>query len=334
MVGARNLSHSNNLSNVTIDALGGNDSIENSGSGVKIFGGANNDTITSGHIIYSEVVGPFDDGVTVYSTGGTDNFLDGGAGDDYIDNHEKYVWDEAKQKYTLSSAPNNSTLLGGAGDDTISNYGTFVAISGGAGKDRINNRAANVTIDGNGDNDSIENTGINFFVNGGGEDFISDYEASDKIRLGSSTLENISVEGSDVVFNFSSGKIIVADGRDKKITYVNSSGKTITNIYTENRTFDASKTSMTLGADFTGPLQPSDYPSTVKLINANGFETPLNIVGNAQANTIIGGDGNDVFVHEGGKDFIAAYTPGRDKIKLICETITGYRRNIQVLLPV
>ncbi len=60
---------------------------------------------------------------------------------------------------------------------------------------------------------------------------------------------------------------------------------------------------------------PVTTDAAVKVVNASARTTAVKITGNASANTIISGKGNDLFVYSGGKDVITDYAVG-DKISL------------------
>lgn len=93
----------NSGQNVTINALGGNDSIFNTGSEVSIDGGDGNDRISV--------------------NGGEKSIIEGGKANDTIENDNV----------------NNILISGGEGDDNIRNTGASVSIDGGEGNDDIVN---------------------------------------------------------------------------------------------------------------------------------------------------------------------------------------------------
>lgn len=111
---------SNINSNLTIQALGADDTINNSGSSVTVSGGTDNDFITN-----------FSDA--------TKSLLLGQAGND-----------------TLSNDADNVTISGGPGQDSIQNTGSAVSINGGSENNSIAlNSGDSVTINAESGNDTV-----------------------------------------------------------------------------------------------------------------------------------------------------------------------------------
>lgn len=128
----------------------------------------------------------------------------------------------------------------------------------------------------------------------------------------------------------SNGSITVQNVKDKKITIIDGSGNTSTEIYGKFN-YNNDKSAITLASTFTGSLKADDYATTVKTINGAGVAKAVNIVGNDQNNTIIGGStaetiygdaGADSLNGGEGNDVIADFTSGQDTIKLVNGTIT------------
>ena len=98
-------------------------------------------------------------------------------------------------------------------------------------------------------------------------------------------------------------------------------------------TYNLLGTAVTVSADYGDELTPSDYKSTVKIIDASNRTKAIKITGNSKANSIVGGTkadtldggkgndtltggaGNDIFIYTAGKDVITDYATG-DKISL------------------
>jgi len=77
------------------------------------------------------------------------------------------------------------------------------------------------TIDGGTGNDKIwggEGADIFTYKNGDGKDIIADYDEEDKIKIASGTLNDISVNGNDLILTVGKGNITVKGGKDKAIT--------------------------------------------------------------------------------------------------------------------
>ncbi|MBR6713529.1 MAG: alpha/beta hydrolase [Selenomonadaceae bacterium] len=127
----------NHGTNVTINALGGNDTIMNYGaSNVTINGDADNDIIFNVARVNSE---------TGEVTESPDNVLiNGGRGNDYI-----------------AAEGSNVTITGGAGKDSIAADGDFASINGGAGNDSIEINGDNASIDAGAGSNQIKVSGKN-----------------------------------------------------------------------------------------------------------------------------------------------------------------------------
>ncbi len=195
--------YQNTVSGATIYGNAGNDSLGNSAAdSVTMSGGAGNDTITN-----------------KWNSGGNHVSMSGDAGNDYI--YDDYGW--------------YNTLNGGADNDILITYrGKYNWIFGGAGNDKLFGEAGNDTLAGGAGNDTLEGgAGNDVFVygNGEGKDVIADYAAGDKIKITSGTISKTTYSGSDVVFTVGSGSVTVKDGKGKKITIVDASGKSTTQTY-------------------------------------------------------------------------------------------------------
>ncbi|MBR4152623.1 MAG: calcium-binding protein [Selenomonadaceae bacterium] len=155
---------SNSISGATINALGGDDTINNNGEKVSILSGAGDDSI------YNDYYGK---SVTI----------DAGDGADTINNHAS-----------------NVSINSGAGNDYIDNSYDDVTINSGDGDDTISNHSSNVTIDAGAGIDFIENDGDNvLFKYAGGNDIIQGFNASSTLQIMSGTIKNCSWSGIDAI---------------------------------------------------------------------------------------------------------------------------------------
>ena len=159
-----------------IDALGGNDTINNIGNRASINGNTGDDIIKN-----------TGDNVT----------LEGGEGNDDISN------DGGK----------NVVISAGAGDDYVDNKGATVTIDAGEGFDWIYNSANNVTINAGAGNDEITNSGGRVSINGGeGNDLIQISGERDSVNVGEGN-DTIIINDEDImnltVENFGVGDVIV-----------------------------------------------------------------------------------------------------------------------------
>lgn len=178
--------HYNSKANVTINALGGDDSIYNYSvaSGVSINAGAGADRVVN-----------FADKVTMI----------GGAGNDTIRNVTTGYPDG--KNYTVNADIADSVLIdGGTGNDSIWNAGDAVSINGGDGSDTIENNGELVTITGGAGNDSIRTLNSNTSINGGeGDDTVANVYTASNITLNGGT-------GNDSIGHFGGGPATIIGG--------------------------------------------------------------------------------------------------------------------------
>ena len=193
-----------NGKNITMVGGDGKDTLETYKGPVTMVGGKGNDSII------------FRDGSE--GTAIKKSSLDGGDGNDYIWNGNRYV--------------KNITINGGAGNDSIENfngaalingsaghdyiqigpYASLSAVNGGTGNDSIYNMGSNVTLNGGAGNDSVVNNfGNKITISGGaGNDTIynnyNDYYGKfydDSLGYGSNVVFNYTAgDGDDTVFNY------------------------------------------------------------------------------------------------------------------------------------
>ncbi len=199
------LNNSGNNKNL-IEGGEGDDYILNSaGTNSTFLGGTGNDTIGNGTGAYEEgasvgapvaapngklVVGG--DGHDVLENGGGSNVtLDGGIGDDVINN--KNAWYRTQKVFSAD----NVSINGGDGADHITDSGTDSTISGGTGDDQISLTAehSDTTIQ---------------YKNGDGNDTVYGFLSSDKLEITGGTSNTVTV-GNDLVVNVGSGSITFKD---------------------------------------------------------------------------------------------------------------------------
>ena len=181
-------SYSNEVDDLMISALDGNDTLENFADFVTLSGDAGNDYL--------------------YNSG-MESSLSGGAGNDTIEN---FVED--------------ATLDGGAGADYLYNEGEFTLIKGGAGKDTIEHFGSG-TISGGTDNDLIYNYGyqnVIQYANGDGKDTVFGFSEYDTLEITTGAIKSHSVKDMDVTLSVGSGSITLKDAAGKNIHYVDASG--------------------------------------------------------------------------------------------------------------
>jgi len=154
---------------------------------------------------------------TIRTFGASNISILGGAGKDYISNESESTnatINGGAGDDIIENSSSNATLEGGNDNDTINNNNSeYVKISGGNGNDVISNNSNDVTIAGGAGNDSIHNEGNNVIISGG---------------TGDDTIES---SGTNVRFQYSGGNDVI-DGFDTTSTLQLSTGS-ITSAYSD-----------------------------------------------------------------------------------------------------
>ena len=214
----------NTAQSVTVNGYCGNDSISNSGASVSIYGGIGNDTIINS---------------------GSNVTINGGIGADYITNDGDNVSISlAAGDDTIENTGANVLIYGGSGKNKIVNNGGASTIIGGSGNEEITGGSqadslvgnlGNDTLFGGAGNDTLTGgSGRDLFIFESGNDTITDYESNDKIQISSGTISETSFNGNDVILKIGNGSLTVQNGKGKKIKFIDSSGNTTTQTYTES----------------------------------------------------------------------------------------------------
>ena len=154
---------SNYLVNTALSGTAGNDSLNNFGANVTVYGGAGDDLIYNGWFGSNSILLGESDNDSIFSYA-SNSLLKGGSGNDY-----------------LYSGEGGSTLIAGSGNDNIlvekyskSTSDSYTLIDAGAGDDNINLYSVkSSTINGGAGNDTINSTGhSNRIFGGDGNDYI------------------------------------------------------------------------------------------------------------------------------------------------------------------
>ncbi|MBR4151665.1 MAG: hypothetical protein IKT98_01755 [Selenomonadaceae bacterium] len=210
-----------------------------------------------------------------------------------LDEHKK-IADASKHRRPIKIIGNahSNKIIGGFGNDILDGAGGNNTLTGGKGKD--------------------------IFIYSGGKGIITDYDKQDKISVGSD-YKDFTVDGDDVIFNFSGKNSLKISGGAGKAVNMNSG----VNYYTADGVIDKKKKSIVLNS------ATKKFTADSKLMTIDGAATDsVNIVGNNKKNKIIagtggatlnggrgndtltGGDGADIFIYEKGKDVIDGYSAG------------------------
>ena len=153
-----------NADSVTVNALGGNDTIVDNGNNNTIYMGDGNDVFVPGN-----------------GNGGT---VDAGAGDD-----------------TVTGTPGADEITGGEGDDTLIGGASDDTISGGNGNDRLEGDAGADTISGDAGTDNLDGGDGTDSLNGGaGDDTLIGGAANDNLNGGDGADNLEGDAGNDNIF--------------------------------------------------------------------------------------------------------------------------------------
>ncbi len=333
---------SNTISGATIQALGGNDSINNYGSNVKIdsgndndyvynnskgtnaeiYTGAGNDSVMNyGQKVYielgegSDYVLNWGKNATIDGGAGADHIrsdadyssVNGGAGNDYIYNQNSYV-----------------TLTGNDGDDTLySNYGSKMknlVFDGGAGNDYITVYSTNSTINGGKDNDRIYFYGsaknnIIQYEEGDGNDTIYGYGTTDSLKITGdykltrkgTTEVLISVgSGSMLLSNFTADTLNI---NGKQVSVPISLPSALPKGYKYGTAAKNSTDTKILTASVVSAAANVDlnetYGNSVITLDASKVTVASSLIGNSKSNLIKGGRGADTITGGSGNDTLS-----------------------------
>ncbi len=194
----------------------------------------------------------------------------------------------------------DNSIVGGSGNDSI---------LGGDGKDTLSGGKGDDTLKGGKDDD--------VFIYTAGNDVINDYATGDKISLGGA-IANTKLSGDDVVFTIGKGTLTVKDGANKKLSMINSKGKTF-------ETLVSGATTLTINNKTKSPVR---LDANVGTADASKRTAAVKIVGNKLDNIILGDSKNDILYGESGNDSILG-NAGNDKIYggLGSDTLKGGKGN-------
>ena len=323
--------YSNSLEGATIQAQGGNDTIQNDADNVSIAGGKGNDSISlssgasNNVIVYNagdgnDTIEGFNETSTLkvaqgnYSTTRSDDDIIVKVGDGSI----KLV--DAANLSSINIEGDLAVLTNIILDDTATSPMTLdastetadasertikIKITGNDLDNSIIGGKKNDTLNGAGGNDTLTGgKGRNTFIYNSGNDLITDYkEKKDRINL-SSDYQSFAIDGDDLILNFlSDNSLTISGGAGEVITTVKDRKKA-SNVYTTDGVLDGKKKSITLLSDITS-FNATTSKIYSKLQTIEGSEAgPIEIIGNKKKNEIYAGTGNSTLSGGKGKDYL------------------------------
>ena len=321
--------------------------VSNTDGNTLISGGNYGDAITNSGANVTINVGVGADSV-INRAGGSLSALDGGDGNDYIENAAANVTiNGSSGEDKIYNTGSNVSINGGNDNDSITNAGTGTTLSGGDGNDYIENAAANVTINGSSGEDKIYNTGSNVSINGGndndsitnagtgttlsggdgndtidlstgsalyqytsGNDVLKNYSTSDTIKLTSSATDFYTTDGADLIFRLGNDSLRVVGGNGKWINVVDTNNKFISKYYgTVNLNNSTANIAINTG-NYGDAITNSGANVTINV--GVGADSVINRAGGSLS-ALDGGDGND-YIENAAANVTINGSSGEDKI--------------------
>ena len=333
--------------NKTIMALAGKDKITNYGSFVTIVGGTGNDNITLGGsdqvIAYNsgdgkDVVTNFAETdqisiagavVTTSSAKKNDIVLKVGKGSITLKN--------AKNKIiTLTDDSGTSTRMYGSGKITVQGSGISETLTAWSKADSLNGDYGDDTLIGGKGSDTLtggDGADVFYYKKGDGKDVITDYNATetDVIVLNDTTVTKVSkvkkTDG-DLLFTVKKGSIRINNAVGQKITFKDADGNVLI-----KQSFGSDTISV---VNSNAATINTSIDAAVLTVDASARTTDVMLIGNAKANyiklgtgneTITTGKGKDTVEYLGGNATITDYTAGSDVIKFTHSEIVSAKLN-------
>ena len=210
------------------------------------------------------------------------------------------------------------TINGNAGADIIYGGSGNDKIYGGNDNDKLYGDAGNDSLYGNAGNDTLTGgAGNDIFVYESGNDLITDYAAGqDKIKFGVA-ISSSSISGNNVIFKTSKGNVTVQNGKGKKITVIDSTGKTTTKTYPESNPlpngwkYGTSASTNNTATIITATLNSAanvdlnqTYGKNVTKVDGIKVTKAISITGKATADSLKGGSGADTIKGNAGNDTV------------------------------
>ena len=251
------------------------------------------------------------------------------ASGDFVSTVEKVDASNISQNFSVTANNIDSTIYGGKGNDTLTGGTGADYIEGGKGNDVLNGSAGDDTL--------IGYSGADTFVYSGGHDVITDYgTGNDIISIsGASVIADSSVDkNGNVILTFDSDNTLTLNNANGKTVSIKSGDEVIAQIYGDNQIFNKKKTAVTVGADYSETEFDGSAYTALSTIDGSSANGNIFFTGNAKANKIYGGSGNDTlwggagndtltgnagsdtFIYSAGKDVVKDFELGVDKISI------------------
>ena len=196
-------------------------------------------------------------------------------------------------EFDFASDYKKATISGSSSDDTITTRGSNLSINGGKGNDTIKALGTSTTL--------TVGAGSDVFIYKSGKSgIITDYAAEDKISISGGKVSTIKTSGSNVIFTVGTGKITVKGGKDKTITYSDTSGKNKTYKYEEEPIAPADDEIVILPKTYA--QENYTMSDNVLEVDASAVRLDISITSNKFMNKITGGKGNDTLIGGGSND--------------------------------
>lgn len=235
------MTRENTVSGILITGTSDNDSIVNYGDDVTIDSGSGDDTIFSGlddqkADRVSINAGEGNNIVSVQSGSDSVTVLTGDGNNSIgSTSPNNVVFSGAgNDTVTFYTGADNNTVQTGDGDDVVDAVGHNVTIDTGAGNDKIHTyrNAYDITINAGTGDDAITlsgpvdtvHTNVVQYAAGDGIDTITDFTATDSLQITSGTISGAELVGNNVEISVGSGKIILAEANNMNINIVDADG--------------------------------------------------------------------------------------------------------------
>ena len=244
--------------------------LKNIGKAAELNGSKKNDTLVGGK------------GADTLNGGGGKDNLNGGKGNDIISGgagNDTILGGSGadslsggKGKDILSGSSGNDSIFGGAGNDSILGGSGTDYLSGDVGNDTLNGGTGSDTLTGGKGKD------IFTYAKSTGNDIITDYTSADKIKISSGSISKTTYDGNDVIFKIGKGTLTVQNGKGKKISIVNSKGKTSTKTYSDSTSSNiselwfAEENNFVSSDNISSITENNLIPTSLEKIGTNNFE--------------------------------------------------------------